>query len=290
MKLSDRFHQILSDTADESAPAKAASLVIQAPDSPERNGLLALMYHEGIGVDVDLDRCFELAEKAAVDGHDGLAYFLLGYMCDNAETPDQAEGGPRQKYDHYDAERFYDICARIDSRWKNHAIYWLSDYFMDSARGGDPDMAVEYLETIAPDDAEAAGRLSDYYWELVVNGQLDDAELATRLFHWTSVAAELDPENYAFHLGCLYVDGIGCDADTDNAVDAFASAYASGDWRGPRSMANMLREHLPEIDDADEKNACEVEIRRLDEAADRMYGEYLRENPDERDDSLLEED
>lgn len=290
MTLSDEFHKILSDTDDASARRRAADLVIQAPDSPERTGLLALMYHEGIGVDIDLDRCFDLAEKAAVDGHDPVAFFLLGYMCDNAETPDQAEGGPRQKYDHYDAERFYDLCARSESRWKNHAIYWLSDYYMDSARGGDPDVAVDYLETIATDDAEAAGRLSDYYWDLVVNEQIDDDDMAVRLFHWTSVAAGLDPDNYMFHLGWLLAEGVGCDADAVKAVDAFSSAYACGDWRGPRAIANILKDALPDIDDAEERKNCESEIKRLDDEADRMYGEYMLDNPDERDDSALEED
>lgn len=124
-------------------------MVISASPSAERTGLLAFMYHEGIGVEADLDRCFELAMQAIDQGGDGLGYFLLGYMCDNIETPDQATGGPRQMYDHYDAERFYAHCAQTDSRWAGQACHWLVDYYMDSARGGDPDVAQEYLELAA---------------------------------------------------------------------------------------------------------------------------------------------
>ena len=105
--LTDRFISTLADREHIPEVAEeAAEMVTGAPNSPERTGLMAYMYHEGIGVPVDMDECFRLAEKAAFEGGDGLGYFLLGFMCDNAETPDQAEGGPRQKYDHYDAERF----------------------------------------------------------------------------------------------------------------------------------------------------------------------------------------
>ncbi len=109
--LTDRFIETLAESENvPEATEEIVKMVSGAPDSPERTGLLAYMYHEGIGVPVDLDKCFELAEKAAFGGGDALGYLLLGFMCDNSETPDQAEGGPRQKYDHYDAERFYAEC------------------------------------------------------------------------------------------------------------------------------------------------------------------------------------
>ncbi|MDE5841191.1 MAG: hypothetical protein K2H49_09750, partial [Muribaculaceae bacterium] len=173
-------------------------MVNESPESGERDGLLALIYHDGIGVEPDLEKCFGYAEKAAFKSGDPLGYYLLGYMCDNAETPDQASGGSRQKYDHYDAERFYEICAKKESIWKIPACNWLGDYFLDYAKGGDPEIGVEYYEAIAETDAEAAGKLSDYYWDLVMPDHTDDTDRTLQLFKWTSVAAKLDPEEYAY--------------------------------------------------------------------------------------------
>ena len=82
---------------DASVHKQIASMVLSAPES---NGLLALIYHEGIGVAPDCDRCFALAEKAATEGGDGLACFLMGYMCDCGEVPYDraAEYGPDEFY------------------------------------------------------------------------------------------------------------------------------------------------------------------------------------------------
>lgn len=82
MNLSDDFHAMLTGHEDDASVHKQiASMVLSAPETPESNGLLALMYHEGIGVVTDCDRCFALAEKAASEGGDGLGCFLMGYMC-----------------------------------------------------------------------------------------------------------------------------------------------------------------------------------------------------------------
>lgn len=177
MSLSDSFHKMLSGHEEDAAVQEdVAEMVFNAPECAERDGLLSLIYHEGIGVAVNLDKSFEYAKKAAFQGGDGLGYFMLGYMCDNAETPDQAGGGPRQEYDHYDAERFYEICSKIESHWKDHAILWLGDYYMDMAKGGDPEIAIEYYEKIAGHNTEAAGKLSDYYWDLIMPEYLEDEE------------------------------------------------------------------------------------------------------------------
>lgn len=292
MSLSDKFHEMLSGHEDNpEVQGIVADMVFDAPDSAERDGLMALIYHEGIGVSVDLDRCFELAEKAAFGGGDALGYFLLGYMCDNTETPDQAEGGSRQKYDHYDAERFYEICAGMESRWKDHAVLWLGDYYMDMAQGGDPDIAVEYYESIASENAQAAGRLSDYYWDLVMPEYLDDEDWTLPLFKWTCVAVRLDPEEYSYRMGWIYADGIGCERQSGNAVKYFEQAYSYDDWRGAKSIARLYEEYLeenPEID-SDERHRLEAEIRMWDERGDRLREKSLTESEDEADDTIEED-
>lgn len=271
MEISDRFHEMLAGhEEDPETQRKAAELVLGAPDGAERDGLLSLIYHEGLGVERDLDRAFEYAEKAAFEGGDGLGYFMLGYMCDNAETPDQAEGGPRQKYDHYDAERFYEICSGIESRWRDQAILWLGDYYMDMAQGGDPEIGVEYYEKIADSNAEAAGRLSDYYWDLIMPEYLEDEEWTSQLFRWTAVAARLDPEEYSYRMGWIYADGLGCEPQPDKAIEEFGKAYSYGDWRGAKSIARVFEEMLDSAPDAASRAECEKNIKLWDERADRL--------------------
>ncbi|MDE6577665.1 MAG: hypothetical protein K2K58_05795 [Muribaculaceae bacterium] len=244
MRLSEKFEEMLraSETNPDLIPG-LVRMVMDAPESAERDGLLALMYHEGIGVEQNLEKSFQLAEKAAFSEEgDGLGYYILGYMCEHAETPDQADGGPRQKYDHYDAEGFYEKCAERESPWKEDAILWLGDYYMNSARGGDPEVGIEYYEKIAEKNETAAGRLSDYYWNLVVPGYEDDEEWTSQLFKWTSVAYDLDPEEYAFRMGCIYAEGLGCQKDSDKARSYFKEGWLAGDWRGADALARLNEE------------------------------------------------
>lgn len=251
MSLSDNFYNMLSGHEEDAAFQKdAAEMVLNATESAERDGLLSLMYHEGIGVPVNLDRSFEYAEKAAFHGRDGLGYFMLGHMCDNAETPDQAEGGSRQKYDHYDAERFYEICSDIESRWKDLAILWLGDYYMDMAKGGDPEIAVEYYEKIASHNAEAAGKLSDYYWDLVMPEYIEDEEWTSQLFKWTSVAAHLNPEKYS-----------------DRA----------------KSIAKIFEEFLEDDLDAEDRAECENNMMMWNERGDSLREKGINEHIDKFD-------
>ncbi len=264
MNLSETFYDLLEKYGENpEIGAKIAQLVLSADETPESDGMLAYIYHEGIGVEADLDKCFELAEKAS-DGGDGLGYFLLGFMCDNAETPDQAEGGPRQKYDHYDAERFYEKCAETDSPWASMAHLWLGNYFMDSAQGGDPEIAIEHYEAIADTDADAAGAICDYYWGFYeVSPDDDDEELYKKVYLWTNKAYDLDPEGYAYQLGCVYEDGIGCKRSLQKAKEYFEEAYAYGDYLAVDALVDVCEEWLdePGLSDAERKK-CEEELAK----------------------------
>ncbi len=287
MSFTDRFIEMLDGNEENPDICRqAAEMVLNAPITPESTGLKAYIYHEGIGVDIDLDKCFSLAEQAAFDGGDGLGYYLLGYMCDNIETPDQADGGPRQKYDHYDAERFYEKCAEIDSPWQESARLWLGDYYMNTARGGDPEIGVKYYESIAEDNAEAAGKLSNYYWDLTMPDALGDEEWLAQLFKWTEVAAALDPEEFSYRMGWIYADGLGCEKDFDKAIEYFRAAYIYGDWRGAKAVADCFEEFItehPELSAAD-KAQYENKIKEWHKLAESMREEDLHNNPDEYDD------
>lgn len=288
--LTDTFLRMFEHKDDNSESLrKIYELISDAPDSSERDGLMALLLHEGIGVPTSLEKSFEYAEKAALEGGDALGYYILGYMCDKAETPDQAEGGPRQKYDHYDAERFYEKCAEKESNWKKYACNWLGDHFLNMARGGDPELGVEYLEQIAEDDAEAAERLSDYYWDIVIPDYPDD-ERAEDLFRWTKKAVELDEEDeeYLYRLGWLYADGIGCEKSFWLALKYFGLAYFAGDWRGAESIANLLEERLDEVHDLSPE---EVKEFRTDIDGWRRKAKTMKDEEDtEEPDPSIEED
>lgn len=289
--LTDTFLRLLE--LNDSEPAiqeKIFEIISDAPDSSERDGLMALLLHEGIGVSVDLDKSFEYAEKAALEGGEALGYYILGYMCDKAETPDQAEGGPRQKYDHYDAERFYEKCAEKESHWKKYACNWLGDYFLNMAGGGDPEVGIEYLEKIAEEDAEAAAKLSDYYWGIVMPDYIDDTERSEALFRWTVTAARLDEEDeeYLYRLGWLYADGIGCTKSFRLALKYFGEAYFAGDWRGAESIAHLLEEQLDECPDLtpEEKIEFRADIEKWRSRAASLKAESDSDDPD----PSLEED
>lgn len=295
--LTERFLDMIEEPdLDNLRDIKIFRMIDSAPANGEREGLLALLYHEGIGVEVNLDKCFELAENAAFEFGDPLGYYLLGYLCDNAETPDQAEGGPRQKYDHYDAERFYEKCAESDGHWGEQAHLWLGDYFLDSAKGGDPEIAVEHYEAIAEHNADAAAALSDYYWDLIMPDYIRDEEWEAQLFKWTEKAAELDPEEFSYRMGWIYADALGCEFSMEKAVEYFKQAYLSGDWRGPKAIARLysyyLEEHPEYFEEHPEMPGKETLLKEIVEwtrIGDEMYATYLAENPSEADPSQEED-
>lgn len=275
---------------DKKAHRKIAKMVFDAPDTAESRGLKALMYHEGIGVPTDVEKCFELAEKAAAD-RDGLGLFLMGYMCDNAETPDQKFGGPRQKYDQYDASTFYEECVKVDSRWRTPAHKWLGNYYIDMAQGGDPEVAVEHYETIADEDGEAACALCDYYMgiDMATPNELRSDEMDRTLMKWTEKAADFAPEEYSYILGCLYAEGIGCKMDRRVACQYWKKAFDAGDWRGADAIAMLLEERLPTLQDEEDK--AERQSCLEDIALWRSLAKELREKEaSEEPDPSLEED
>lgn len=289
MRLSEEFYRMLEDRENNpDVEKKCAELVFSAPADAESNGLLALMYHDGIGVERNLDKAFEHAEAAA-EYNEGVALYLLGFMCENGETPDQLDGGPRQKYDHYDAEHFMERCATTESSWAIDANLWLGRYFMDMARGGDPEYAVECLERIGARDAEAAGILCDYYWEQWEYASADSEEerkvLAGKVRKWTAEAVRQNPHDYSFRMGCCYADGIGIKPGSGFrlARKYWEDAYAFGDWRGAQAIADLYEERLESLGaDApeSEKENCRKHIASWLKLARRQQERDVAEEAD----------
>ena len=270
MGLSEDFYKLLDNAEnDPQAQKRAARLVFEAEEGPESSGLLALMYHDGIGVDQDMEKAFKYAEEAAEE-NEGLALYLLGHMCEHGETPDQEFGGDRQKYDHYDAEDFMERCTKTDSSWAESAHLWLGNFFMDMARGGDPEIALEHYEAIGENNAEAAGKLCDYYWErweyeTEVEGGNPNNELAEKVFYWTHQAVRLDPCEFSFRMGCCYADGIACDPEKGFrlARKYWEDAYDFGNWWAAEAIAALYQDrldNLPEDAPESERQNCHKQI------------------------------
>lgn len=295
MGLSEKFYRLLDDREENPEIEKeAARLVMSAPENAESNGLLALMYHDGIGVERDLDKAFEYAEKAAMED-EGVALYLLGFMCENGETPDQLDGGSRQKYDHYDAERFMERCAATSSSWAVDANLWLGRYYMNMARGGDPEYGVECLERIGEDDAEAAGILCDYYWNLweidYASDEDEKQELTRKVRKWTAAAVRLNPHDYSFRMGCCYAEGIGGRTGSGFrlARKYWEDAYGFGDLRAADAIASLYEERLESLgEDApeSERENCRKHIASWRKLARKQRE---REAADEHDPSAEED-
>lgn len=134
--------------------ARALEQADSLTGAPGRDGLLAMAYYRGWGVEADAERAFCHARQGMQAG-DGAACYVLALMCANGDTPDQRTGGPRQEYDHYDAEHFMQMAAKTGGPWAVKAHLWLGDYFMDSCRGEDPDEGQEHYQAAA----DLAGRL-----------------------------------------------------------------------------------------------------------------------------------
>lgn len=116
-------------------------------------------------------------------------------------------------------------------------------------------------------------RLSDYYWERIdPENPSSDPELAAQLFRWTSAAVSRQPDEYTYRLGTLYTCGIGCEVDTDKAIDLYVEAYGNGDWRGAQAIAAMLVDFLDSNPDlpAGERDRTESEIERWGLWAEEM--------------------
>ena len=99
--------------------ARALEQADSLTGAPGRDGLLAMAYYRGWGVEADAERAFCHARQGMQAG-DGAACYVLALMCANGDTPDQRTGGPRQEYDHYDAEHFMQMAA--DGREGRRAV------------------------------------------------------------------------------------------------------------------------------------------------------------------------
>lgn len=235
---------------------RAAELLAQMPDSPERDGLLALLAYCGEGQTPDCEKAFLHARRGMEKG-DGAACYVLGLMCANCDTPDQRTGGERQLYDHYDAETFMERAAQSDSPWAVDAHLWLGDYFMDSCRGEDPEEGLAHYRAAAESDSvEAAEFLADYYDERAEWENFENEELNRNLYDCQRLAYELNPHDNARRYGLLLALGIGCRPSFRLARKCLEEDYAFGHPEGAAALAFIWKRRAADAGLPKGERAC----------------------------------
>lgn len=235
MNPAEKFFSLLADDHENEAAEFVASL---AP-SPVKDGLTGYCHYNGIGrTEADDEAAFDCFERGAAGG-DSLSLYHLGLMCDRAETPDQREGGPRQKYDHYDAETFMERCADGHGMMEQWACLWLGEFYADSARGGDPEIALEYYERAdSLDNDEAAGILAQYYTDRAEYEEYGDPATNALLLKWQQRAYELNHEDESYNYGRLLYEGFaGIPPQRDMALQLFEEDWEAGHSSGARALA-----------------------------------------------------
>lgn len=272
--LTDDFFRLLDDNRD----SEAVRLLDTAPHTPEADALRGYAVYYGIGgMKEDDDRAFALFEKGAESG-DSLSLYMLGIMCDDATTPDQAEGGPRQKYDQYDAETFMTRCAdNPEGKFAAMAWLWLGEYFIDSTRGEDPETGEEYLEKAADVGfGEAVEILRDRAEDRAEYHDWKDPEANGRAFRWEQRAYELNPHDESYNYGRLF-DGVpGIPENKRLALKLYEEDYEFGHSQGARALALHYEERandlsIPVEERAESKVLAQAWHERADKNAENDY-------------------
>lgn len=241
---------------NEGRYAEARELIANERPSAMRTGMEALYLY---AVDDDCEKAF----AKALDGYgqeDGTAAYTLGLMIANADTPDQRTGGDRQQFDEYDAPGFMEAAARSDSPFAEDAHLWLGDYFIDSARGGDPDEAIDNYKAIVKTNITAAERLVEYYWDRAYYADYEGDN--SELFDSVVNAVELAPADFSYEMAWLYNEGIGCERDFRMARKYLEDAYAMGDERAPELLSEIWQERADDTTlDSSERDLCRAQAK-----------------------------
>lgn len=227
-----------SDLVAGGHEAEARALVESAPRCPETDGLLGYLYYYGIGGKLkSVKMAYVMFERAIRDGDDSMSLYMLGQMCERVETPDQDTGGPRQKYDAYDAPRLMERCMKAEGIMAMAARLWLGEYYIDTARGGDPELGVGYLEKTAEyGTPEAVTVLARHYREMAEYTGWQDEEVNRTLYKWQKLAWENDPVDEGYEYARLLCGIAGIEEDIELALRLFESDYDYGHPAGARAL------------------------------------------------------
>lgn len=262
----ERYFELCELEGEEKAVMEA----LASPVTPETAGVLGYIHYLGEGgIEPDNEKAFEylmMGEKA----DDSLSLYFLGLMCYEGELPERGTGGTEQLFDWYDSERFMERCAATEGMMQEQALVWLGDFYMDFARGGDPDIAIEYYEKAAGmGSIEAMDKIATYYYDMAGSREYRDEELNTALFGAMTRLHAASPSTENYNLGYLYENGIGTPKDMDKAAELYEADYREGFADGAQALADyysLLAETAGEEDASRLRELAEMWQKRADEA------------------------
>lgn len=252
MGLSEDFWDLLRNNPNnDKVYRKAFNLVTDAPDGPERDGLLSLLYYYGMGVTQDREKAFCLASRAA-DHEEGIALYILGTMWENGEVPGR-------QCDMNTAKQLMTRCAACDSSWAEDARQWL-DRCTDSGHGNN------------------AGELADFYYQRAkLNGFANDEDNRKAL-QWVAEAANSNPYDYSYRYGLMLVRGIGCNPSFRLGVKYLEDAYDFGHCEAADALNVTYREQAEKEPDADRRQYCLRSAARWHERAEKLRAQNIKKS------------
>lgn len=252
MGLSEDFWTLLRNNPDnDKVYRKAFNLVTDAPDGPERDGLLSLLYYYGMGVTQDREKAFCLASRAA-DHEEGIALYILGTMWENGEVPGR-------QCDINTAKQFMTRCAASESSWAEDARQWL-DSCTDSEHG------------------DNAGELADSHYNRAKSMKFADDEANRNALHWVAEAANSNPYDYSYRYGLMLVRGIGCNPSFRLGVKYLEDAYDFGQSKAADALAIAYREQAEKEPQADRRQYCLRSSARWHERAKKLRAQNIKKS------------
>lgn len=197
----------------------------------EAFGLMGYLTYYGLGgIENDYTQALIWFEKGA-KGNDSLSLYYLGLMCEAYE-------GTEGKYDWYDAEPFMTRCADGRGKYAQFAALWLGDFFGDSAKGGDPEVSVDYYTMAAElGNEDAVKSLAEHYYDEAEYAEFKDEKLNKLLYKYQEEAYENNPHDESFNYGYLIEHGIGTQKNMRLAMKLYEEDYTFGHSQGARALA-----------------------------------------------------
>ena len=200
--------------------------------NPTAYGYMGYMtYYGEAGIECDYKQALMWFEKGAEE-NDSLSLYYMGLMCEAYE-------GTEDKYDWYDAEPFMTRCAEQKGMYAQFAALWLGEFFGDSAKGGDPEVSIDYY-TLAAElgNDDAIKYLAEYYYDEAENAEFKDENLNRQAYKYQEEAYEQNPHDESFYYGYLLEHGIGTPQNLRLAMKLYEEDYTFGHSQGPRALAN----------------------------------------------------
>ena len=126
-----------------------------------------------------------------------------------------------------------------------------------AALNRDTDAALREYAPLAAHDRDAAGAISDYYWQFVTLspewlGSGEARELGRRIYDAAQQAVILNPHDYSYRMGQVYEYGIGLPhPEFRLARKYYEDAYEFGCWEAAQALSLMFAAELERLSPGD---------------------------------------